>query len=189
MQKISFKFTTIKNIIGGIIIDKKYTYILIIIIIAIIGIVGVYMSGLTINNEKISDSSNWQVKELAGIKFKLPEKYSSGILLSGNIIDGVETGNTYQSNEGGLFIRIVLSSENSDEIDKEYGRYMESNSSTETFNISGHEVTVAHNDTNPQPFSIAFFEVNGNKIAMKWDELHIDGDIKAIIASFYELNK
>jgi len=144
------------------------------------------MAQTTINNEKMSDSSNWQVKELAGIKFKLPEKYSNGILLSGNIIDGVETGHSYQSNEGGLVINISLSG-NSSEIDKEYDNYMKSNSSTEIYDISGHEVIVVHNDTNPTPFSIAFFEVNGNKIAIKWNELNINGDIKAIITSFYEL--
>jgi len=172
--------------IGGIKIDRKYLYTLIAVIVAIIATVGIYITQTTIN-EEISDSTNWQVKELAGLKFKLPEKYSSGLLLSGNFIDGVETGNSYQSNEGGLVINIYLSSENSTEIDKEYNKYMESNSSTEIFTISGHEVTVAHNDTNS--FSIAFFEVNGNKIVMKWNELNTDGDIKAIIASFYELNK
>ena len=175
--------------IGGIKIDKKYIYVLITVIIAIIAIVGIYTSQTTINNEKISDSSNWQVKELTGVKFKLPEKYSSGVLLSGNVIDGVETGHSYQSNEGGLVINIALSGENSTEIDKEYNSYMKSNSSTEIFNISGHDITVVHNESNPQPISIAFFELNGNKIVIKWNDTNINEDIKAIIASFYELNK
>lgn len=65
---------------------------------------------------------------------------------------------------------------------------MESNSTTETLNISGHEVTVAHNDTAPQPYSVAFFKVYGKKVLMQWDGNNINGDIKAIIASFYALN-
>ena len=146
------------------------------------------MSGIATNNE-ISDSNNWEVKELAGVKFKLPEKYSSGLLLSGNVINGVKTGNSYQSNNGGLVIIMYLANENSSERDNEYNSYMDSNSTTEILDISGHEVIIAHNDTNQQPFSISFFEVNGNKIVMKWDGTNIDGDIKAVIASFYELNK
>lgn len=146
------------------------------------------MSGLATNNE-MTNSSDWEVKELAGLKFKVPEKYSSGVTLSGNVIDGVKTGNSYQSNNGGLVINIASSGENSTEIDNEYNRYMDSNSSSEILNISGHEVTIAHNDTSSQTISIAFFEVNGAKIAMTWDGTNIDGDIKAIIASFYELNK
>ena len=137
----------------------------------------------------MADSSNWEIKELAGIKFKLPEKYISGILLSGNVIDGVETGHSYESNDGGLFIKVYLSGENSSERDNEYNSYMDSNSAVEVLTISGHEIIVAHNDTNSQPFSIAFFEVNGNEIVIKWDGANIDEYIKAIIASFYELNK
>ncbi|MDR2966831.1 MAG: hypothetical protein LBU74_02655 [Methanobacteriaceae archaeon] len=146
------------------------------------------MSGIANNNE-MSDSNDWEVKELAGLKFKLPEKYSSGMILSGNIIDGVETGNSYESNNGGLIINIYLADENSSKGDTEYNSYMESNSTVEILKISGHEITIAHNATNFQPVSIAFFEVNGDKIVIKWDGANIDKDIKAIIASFYELNK
>ncbi|MCL2157767.1 MAG: hypothetical protein FWH54_07075 [Methanobrevibacter sp.] len=66
---------------------------------------------------------------------------------------------------------------------------MESNSTFEIVTITGHEVTIAHNDTSPEPFLIAFFEVNGAQIIMQANGDSIDKDIKAIIASFYELNK
>ncbi|MCL2115460.1 MAG: hypothetical protein FWH29_04490 [Methanobrevibacter sp.] len=100
----------------------------------------------------------------------------------------METGNSYESNNGGLKINIYLSNENSSQRDDEYNSYMESNSTIEILNISGNDITVVYNDTGPQPFSIAFFEVNEDKIVIKWDGTNIDGDIKAIIASFYELN-
>jgi len=177
----------LKIIIGGVKIEKKYLYILIIAIIVVIAIVGVYFSGIA-NTSKISNSNDWKTNELAGIKFKLPEKYSGGMFLSGNVVDGVETGNSYESNNGELVIKIYLSGANTTERDKEYNSYMESNSTFEIVTISGQEATIVHNETS-QPYSIAFFEVKGAQIVMKWEGSNIDGDIKAIIASFFELNK
>ncbi len=167
--------------------DKKYLYILIIvIIIAIIAIAGVFLSGPANNNETTIDTNNWNSKELAGIKFKVPEKYSSGISMTGSVIDGKETGNVYESN--GLLINVYLSGENLTDRDNEYDSYMKSNASTEIIKISGNDVTIAHNDTSSQSFSVAFFEVGGNQIVIKWDGNTINNEIKAIIASFYELN-
>lgn len=166
--------------------DKKYLYILIIVIIALIAIVGIFMMGSDNNKTEISDSSNWEVKELAGVEFKVPEKYKSGITMTGSVIDGKETGNFYESN--GLRINVFLKDENSTDWDNELNSYMDSSSTVDLLDISGNEVKVVHNDTNGTTISIAFFEVNGDKIAITW-EGNIDGDIKAIISSFYELNK
>ena len=160
---------------------------MIIAIVAVIAIVGVYFSGI-FNNSEISNSNDWEIKELAGLKFKLPEKYSKGILLSGNIIDSVKTGNSYESNNGGFIINVYLSDENSTERDNEYNSYMGANSTIEILNISGQDIIVVCNDTSPQPFSVAFFEVNGDKVVLKWDGTSVDADIKAVVASFYELN-
>ena len=65
---------------------------------------------------------------------------------------------------------------------------MESNSTVEIISISNNEITVAHNDTASQPFSIAFFEVNKAKVTIKWIGTDLNNDIIAIITSFHELN-
>jgi len=152
--------------------------IIIMTIIAIIGIAAVLTMALSDNNE-MSDSSDWITKELSGLKFKVPDKYESGALMSGNIIDGVKAGDTYQSED------LTISINNTDwtnELDK----YMESTTATMILlNIDGRDIKTFSDDGN----SVAFFEINGTKVTMTWSGEDVTGDIKAIIASLFQLNK
>lgn len=156
---------------------NKFIVIIIIAIIVIIALAAAFTMGLGSNNE-MSDSSNWETKELGGLKFKVPDKYQNGAMMSGNVIDGVATGDVYQSQD----LSISINNTNwTTELDK----YMNSTSATLTvLNINGKEIKSFSADGN----SIAFFEVNGSKVSMSWSGNDVTGDIKAIIASFFQLN-
>ena len=158
-------------------INKKSLAIIIIAIIIVIALVGVFSLGLGTNNE-ISDSTNWQVKDLAGVKFKVPSKYEQGTTLTGNVIDGVNTGNSYQSED--LIIRV-----NDANWTSELNKHMNAVSPMTLLNIEGKDINVFNADGN----SIAFFKVNNNTITMSWSGDNISGDVKAIIASFFQENK
>ena len=156
---------------------NKFWIIIIVAIIAVIAIAAAFTMNLGSNNEA-SDSSNWKTKELAGLKFKVPENYENGAIMSGNIIDGVDTGDSYHS--GDLLISI-----NSNNWSKELDNHMNSTTSTIlSLNIDGTEIEIFSDNGN----SVAFFEVNGNKIAMSWEGNDITGDIRAIKNSFFQLN-
>jgi len=151
---------------------------IIVVIIAIIAIIAVFAMGFDNNNE-MSDSTGWGTKELSGLKFKVPDKYENGVLMSGNIIDGVEAGNTYQSED---FAININNTNWTDELDK----YMNSTTATMVLlNINGRDIKTFSDNGN----SVAFFEINETKVAMNWSGNEVTGDIKAVIASFFQLNK
>jgi len=131
------------------------------------------------SNDKMSDSSAWGTKELGDLKFKVPDKYQNGASMSGNIVDGVKTGDTYQSED----LTIGINNTNwTSELDK----YMNSTTATmEVLDINGKEINTFSNNGN----SVAFFEINGSKVTVTWSGNDVTGDIKAIIASFFKLNK
>jgi hypothetical protein len=158
--------------------NNRFLVVIIIAIIAIIALGAAFTLGLG-NNNQTSDNSNWEVKELSGIKFKVPQKYEQGSTLTRNIIDGVNTGNSYQSED--LLITI-----NSTNWTSELNNYMNSDSATMTLlEIEGKEIKAFNLDGK----SIAFFELNNNNITVTWSGDNVNGDIKAIIASFFQQNK
>jgi len=156
---------------------KKFYIIIIVAIIAVIAIVATFSIGF-IDNSGISDSSDWETKELVGLKFKVPHKYENGSVLSGNTVDSVKTENSYKSED--FFISV-----NDKNWTGENDKLMESTTAISLlYEIHNEEIIVfTENET-----SIAFFEVNGNKIYMSWSGEEATPDIKAIVASFFELN-
>lgn len=157
---------------------NKFLIIIIVAIIAVIAIAAAFTMGLGSNNE-MSDSSDWGTKELGDLKFKVPDKYKNGAMMSGNVVDGVEAGDTYQSED----LTISINDNNwTSELDK----YMNSTTATMVvLDINGTEIETFSDNGN----SVAFFEINGSKVAMSWSGNDVTGDIKAIIASFFQLNK
>lgn len=157
---------------------NKFLIIIIVAIIAVIAIAAAFTMGLGSNNE-MSDSSDWETKELGDLKFKVPDKYENGAMMSGNIIDGVKTGDTYQSED----LTISINNTNwTSELDKHM------NSTTATMvvlDINGTEIEAFSDNGN----SVAFFKINENKVSMSWSGNDVAGDIKAIITSFFQLNK
>lgn len=157
---------------------NKFIVIIIVAIIVILALGAAFTMNLGSNNE-MSDSTNWGTKELGGLKFKVPDKYENGAIMSGNVVDGVATGDVYQSED----LTISLNNTN---WTNELAKYMDSSSATMTvLDINGKEIKTFTADGN----SIAFFEINGSKLSISWSGNDVTGDIKAIIASFFQLNK
>lgn len=156
---------------------NKFLAIILVAIIIVIALGAAFTLGLGSNSEA-SDSSNWEIKELGGIKFKVPEKYQNGNILSGNIIDGVEAGDSYQSED--LMISI-----NETNWTSEQNKFMNSDSNTMTvLDANGTEIKIFSENER----SIAFFEVNTGNITISWSGNDVNGDIKAIIFSFFQEN-
>ncbi|MBZ9571644.1 hypothetical protein KQY27_08810 [Methanobrevibacter sp. TMH8] len=158
--------------------NNKFLIIIIIAIIAVIAIAAAFTMGFGSNN-KMSDSSSWETKQLGDLKFKVPAKYENGSMMSGNIINGIKSGDVYQSQD----LSISINDTNwSSELDK----LMNASSADITIiTIDGKDIKTFTTDEN----STAFFKVNEDKIAINWSSKDINGDVKAIIASFFELNK
>lgn len=153
---------------------NKYLAIIIIIIIAIIALVGAFTLGIFDNNQT-SDSSDWEVKNLSGITFKIPPKYEQGTTQSGNIIDGVNTGNSYRSED----LSIIINSTN---WTNDLNKSMDSDSAVMTvLDINGHEVEIFSD----KETSKAFFKIKNSTITINWSEDNVNGDIKALITSFF----
>ncbi|RBQ23555.1 hypothetical protein ALNOE001_08300 [Candidatus Methanobinarius endosymbioticus] len=156
---------------------SKFLAIIIVAIIAVIALGAAFTLCLGSNGEP-SDSSSWEVRELSGIKFKVPQKHESENMLSGNIIDGVKTGDMYQSED--LTISI-----NDTNWTSELNKFMNTDSNSMTvLDANGTKIKTFSADGT----SVAFFEINKNKIAVNWSG-DINGDIKAIIFSFFQENK
>jgi len=153
--------------------NNKFIAIIIIAIIAIAAIGIALTLGSSDNNEP-SDSSSWQTKDLAGVKFKVPPKYEQGATLTGNIIDGVETGNSYQSGD-------IIITTNDNNWSAERDKHMGSNAIMTVLQLNGKEIEIFSSNGN----SIAFFEAKNNNITMTWSGDNASGDIKAIILSFF----
>ena len=157
--------------------NNKFLIVILIGVIAVIAFAAAYSLGFIDSNE-ISNSADWQTKNLSGLKFKVPSKYENGAMLTGNIVNGVTTADTYQSQD----LNIILNSANwTDEFDKNM------NSSTATtvlLEIDGKEVTIFSENGE----SVAFFQSNDDKILMFWHGDEAKGEIKAIIKSIFDLN-
>jgi len=153
---------------------NKYLIIIIIIIIATIALGGAFTLGF-FNNDQTSDSSTWKVKNLADITFKIPPKYEEGITQSENVIDGVNTEESYISGE----LSIIINSTN---WTNDLNRFMNSESATMTvLDVNGHEIEIFSDNETSQ----AFFKVKNSTVTIKWSGDNTDGDIKAIINSFF----
>ena len=152
---------------------NKFIAIIIVAIIAIIAI-GLAITLGTDNNNEPSDSTDWQTKELAGVEFKVPPKYEQGATMTGNIIDGVDAGNSYQSGD-------LLITANNNNWSAERDNYMGSNSVMTVIQLNGNEIEIFTANGN----SIAFFEAKNNNITLTWSGDTATGDIKAIILSFF----
>lgn len=124
------------------------------------------------------NTDDWTIKELAGIKFKVPQKYAVGTTLSGNIIDGVETGHKYLSKDLTIRINDTNWTNNKD-------KFMNADLATQTVSdINGTEIqTFSLNEK-----STAFFELNNTTITIEWQGDEITPEIKAIISSFIQDN-
>lgn len=152
---------------------NKFLAIVIIAIIALIALgIGLTL-GLGGSNEP-SDSSDWQTKELAGVSFKVPPKYEQGATLTGNIVDGVDTGNSYQSGD------LIVTANNND-WSSQLNKNMVSDAVMTVIQLNGKEIQIFTSGEN----SIAFFEAKNNNITVSWSGDKADGDIKAIILSFF----
>ena len=152
---------------------NKFIVIIIVAIITIAAIGIALTFGIGGNNEP-SDSSDWETKELAGVKFKVPPKYDQGVTLTGNIIDGVAGGNSYQSGD-------LIITANNNNWTEERNKYMISDSVMIVMQLNGKEVEMFTSNGN----SIAFFEAKNNNITVSWPGDEANGDIKAIILSFF----
>jgi len=117
------------------------------------------------------------VKEIAGLKFKVPQKYAAGTTMSGNIIDGVDTGHSYQSQD--LIITI------NDTTNKTENLMNSDTAGMTVLTINGTEIQVFDLDGK----STALFEVQNNNVTMEWSSNDITPEIKAIISSFIQENK
>lgn len=153
---------------------NKYLAIIIIVIMAILALLGAFTLGIFDNNQT-SDSSDWEVKNLAGITFKIPPKYEQGTIQSGNIIDGVNTENSYKSEDLSIAI-------NSTNWTSDLNKFMNSDSAIMTvLDINGHEIEIFNDNGTSQ----AFFKVKNSTVAITWSGDDANGDIKAIINSFF----
>ncbi|MEA4956754.1 hypothetical protein SDC9_21421 [bioreactor metagenome] len=154
--------------------ENKYLAIIIIIVIAIIAIGAAFALGV-FNNNETSDSSDWKNKTVVGITFKIPPKYEQGTSQSGNVVDGISTGNSYISND--LIININNTNWTSD-----LNKSMDSDSAVMTvLDVNGHEIEIFSNNGT----SKAFFKVRNSTVAITWSGDNVNGDIKALINSFF----
>ncbi|KZX14039.1 hypothetical protein [Methanobrevibacter curvatus] len=167
--------------------DKKLIGIIIIAIIIFFGVYMYFSGELT--------SGNWEIKEVNGLKFKVPNNLANGSTFGGNIVDGVNTGYSYIIQEPKFIVEVYDfnanqtnendSSQWQEQLDK---LYQNPTANIEVAQIDGNEVQTIENIIGEGNMSYTFFKVQNKEILIKWDKTITLETIKEITKNFYELN-
>lgn len=159
-------------------------------IIVIIGIVAIGSIAFIFNSIMSggADTSDWVDKDLAELKFKLPQNLGNGEIYEDNDTENGNIEHIYEVADKKFIIQVFKNDEDSSLWDENLASLRKESADTESFTINENHLEIFSNVEGDE-LNYALFNAGDNKVIISYpDDISIPV-IKSIAYSFFDLNK